>query len=393
MHLPNRRVFGAPFWNSSLIILAISVFFNGFGTGVVNASSTNFFVQVLGLSGTQVLWLQGLREIPGLLLIGIAALLSRFSLVKRAFGAVALMGIGYAFHAWVGSYSALIAAAIAASLGFHVWLPLQGTIGMLLVEKQYSGQVMGSLASAGALASLAGMGGVALLANRVPLRWFFVTAGVLILGAALMLLRLPSELGDTKIPQPRFFFRKRYWLYYVLTFFEGSRIQLFAAFGNLILVQNYHYTTQQISLLLSSGLLNFIMAPIFGRWLDQIGERAVLTSSYTALALCFVGYATIHNGLILGVILVVINLLTMLSIGLSTYVNRIAPPSELAPTLNSGVSVNHITSVGMALVAGSLLRQVGYELLCWGVVVIILLSVPFTLAIKRSPEPQEPAAI
>ncbi|MCE5257509.1 MAG: MFS transporter, partial [Chloroflexi bacterium] len=280
-------------------------------------------------------------------------------------------------------YTGLIAAAIAASVGFHVWLPLQGTVGMQLAEKQYSGRVMGALASSSALASFIGMGAVALLAATLPLRWFFVIAGVLIVIAAVLLLRLPISLGKTAVQQPRLFFRKRYWLYYVLTFFEGSRIQLFAAFGTLILVQNYQFSTREISLLLLvSGLVNFILAPVFGRMLDKLGERTVLTASYIALALCFVGYATIHRPVILGAILVIINLLTMLSIGLSTYVNRIAPPSELAPTLNSGVSVNHITSVGMAFLAGALLRQVGYEMLCWGVVVIILASVPFALAIK-----------
>ncbi|MHB9033032.1 MAG: MFS transporter, partial [Anaerolineae bacterium] len=263
------------------------------------------------------------------------------------------------------------------------WLPLQGTIGMQLAAKEYSGRVMGALTSSAALASLIGMGVVAIFAVFLPLRWFFLAAGALIVVAAIMLLRLPRGLGKTATPAPRLFFRKRYWLYYVLTFFEGSRIQLFAAFGTLILVQNYHFTTREISLLLlASGLVNFTMAPIFGRLLDRLGERMVLAISYTALALCFVGYATIHQPIFLGAVLVLINLLTMLSIGLSTYVNRIAPHEELAPTLNSGVSVNHITSVGMAFVAGALLRSVGYEVLCWGVVVIIMASVPFALAIK-----------
>jgi hypothetical protein len=68
--------------------------------------------------------------------------------------------------------------------------------------------------------------------------------------------------------------------------------------------------------------------------------------------------------------------------GLSTYVNRIAPPEELTPTLTTGVSVNHITSVGMSFLAGALLPIVGYKALAWGVVVMVLLSVPFTLAMK-----------
>jgi hypothetical protein len=98
--------------------------------------------------------------------------------------------------------------------------------------------------------------------------------------------------------------------------------------------------------------------------------------------LCFIGYATVHNVWFLAAMLVCMNLLVTLRIGLSTYVNRIAPPEELTPTLSAGVSINHITSVSMSLVAGSLLEIVGYQALCWGAVVLIMISVPFALAIK-----------
>jgi hypothetical protein len=75
-------------------------------------------------------------------------------------------------------------------------------------------------------------------------------------------------------------------------------------------------------------------------------------------------------------------MLLLCSMGLSTYVNRIAPREELTPTLSAGVSVNHVTSVGMSFVAGTLLAIVGYEALAMGAAAIILLSVPFALKIR-----------
>ncbi|NLD43256.1 MAG: hypothetical protein GX657_07165 [Chloroflexi bacterium] len=108
----------------------------------------------------------------------------------------------------------------------------------------------------------------------------------------------------------------------------------------------------------------------------------MLSSSYLALALCFVGYATVHNVWFLAAMLLGINLLITMRIGLSSYVNRIAPPEELAPTLSAGVSVNHLSSVSVSLVAGSLLEVVGYEGLCWGAVGLILLSVPFAWSMR-----------
>jgi len=105
---------------------------------------------------------------------------------------------------------------------------------------------------------------------------------------------------------------------------------------------------------------------------------------YVALALCFVGYATVNNVWFLGAMVICIQLLVRLEIGLSTYINRITPPEELTPTLSTGVSVNHITSVGMSFLAGGLLPIVGYQALCWAAVAIIVLSVPFVLAIRTN---------
>ena len=158
----------------------------------------------------------------------------------------------------------------------------------------------------------------------------------------------------------------------------------------MVLVYNYGLSAIQISiLLLVSGLVNFLLAQPLGRLLDIAGERIVLTASYVALALCFVGYALVDNVWFLGTMVIFINLLVTLSMGLSTYVNRIAPPEELTPTLSTGISVNHISSVGMSFLAGGLLTILGYQALCWGAVAIILLSIPFTLAIHtRVPQPQ-----
>ncbi len=90
----------------------------------------------------------------------------------------------------------------------------------------------------------------------------------------------------------------------------------------------------------------------------------------------------------LSALYVAINFLVMFRIGLHTYVNRIAPTEDLSPTLSAGVSINHITSVGMSMVAGALLGSIGYEGLCWGAAAVILFSIPFALAI-RVDKPEE----
>jgi predicted MFS family arabinose efflux permease len=375
-------------WSRNLIILAVTVFLSRLGQGLFGGASINFQVDVLGLSGEQVLWLAGIREIPGLALMGIAALIMHVPLSRRAAFSLLVMGVGYGLYAAVHSYAALIAVALVGSLGFHNWMPLQSSLGLALTEKENSGRILGLLASMGSLASIVGMGVTAVLARALPLRAFYVLGGFAICLGGLLVLRIPTSVGERTAAQPRIILRGRYWLYYVLTFFEGSRMQVFGAFGTLVLVQNYGLNASQISLLLViSGIVNFVLAPRLGQLLDLWGERWTLSISYVALALCFVGYATVHNVWFLAAMLICINLLVTLRIGLSTYVNRIAPSEELTPTLSAGVSINHITSVSMSLVAGTLLGLVGYEWLCWGAAAIIMLSVPFALAIRVGAPP------
>jgi len=178
----------------------------------------------------------------------------------------------------------------------------------------------------------------------------------------------------------------------VLILFEGVRTQVFSAFGTLILVQYYNLEVWQISLiLLTSGVVNLAASPVMGKAFDRYGERTVLAVVYALMALCFVGYGLLHNVWAMSVMVILINMMLLSRIGLSTYVNRIAPREELIPTLSAGVSFNHITSVGMSFVAGSLLGVVGYETLALGAAVIILLSIPFVLGIKVDAQPS-PAA-
>jgi len=370
------------------MILAATVFLSRLGQGLLRGASTNFFVDTLNLSGKQVLWLAGIREIPGLALVFIAALIIRWPLSRRAGASLLVMGLGYGLYATVHSYSALLVVAVVGSLGFHNWMPLQSTLGLALTKKEEAGRILGALASVGSLAAIVGMGVTALLATTLPLQQFYVVGGLVIALGGLLVSRIPGHVGCQEETQPRVIFKRHYWLYYVLTFFEGSRRQVFGTFSTLILVQNYDLGVREISLLLVvSSIANFVLSPRLGRLLDVVGERIMLSVSYVALALCFVGYATVHNVWFLAGMLIGINLLTTLSMGLSTYVRRIAPPEELAPTLAAGVSVNHITSVSMSLIAGTLLGVVGYEWLCWGAATVVMASVPFAMALKVDAPP------
>ena len=56
-------------WSRHLIVLAVTVFLVSLGSGLLGGAATNFMVDELGMTGKQVLWNAGIREIPGLALM------------------------------------------------------------------------------------------------------------------------------------------------------------------------------------------------------------------------------------------------------------------------------------------------------------------------------------
>ena len=213
-------------WGQYLIMLAMATFMINLGQGLFRAASTSFFVDTPGLDGRSVLWLAGIREAPGLALMFIAALFMHLPISRRAAVSVLLMGIGYGLYATVHSYAALLAVAVLASLGFHNWMPLQSSLAMGLTPKETSGRIMGSLSSIRALSSIVGMGAIALfsgLLKSLSLRVDYVVGGAMIALAALLIVRLPITIGTASPEQPRLLLKRRYWLYYVLTFSSRAR--------------------------------------------------------------------------------------------------------------------------------------------------------------------------
>jgi predicted MFS family arabinose efflux permease len=347
------------------------------------------------LTGGQVLWLEGMRELPGLALMFIAAVTMRLPLSWRAAAAILITGVGYVLYATVESYSALLVVAVFASLGMHMWFPLQSSLGMSLSTKDNAGLVLGTLGSVGALASLVGMGILALVAGLVAglsLRTYYVIGGMFVVIAAILISRLPKDIGSTAEKQPRMLLKRRYWLYYVLTFFEGSRKQVLNTFGMLVLVDSFGLRVWQISLiLLVSSIINMLAGPYVGTLVDRLGERRTVSFSYAVLALCCLGFAVVGNVWVLVGLLFLIRLMVMVGMGLSTYVYRIAPEEELTPTLSAGISINHVTSVAMPLLAGALLAYVGYEGIFAGTACMILALIPFAWMLKIS-QPMAPQA-
>ena len=373
-------------WSKSLTLFAVAVFLDRFGQGLLGGARMNFFVESLGLSNDQVLWLEGIREIPGLALIFLAAFTMHLPLAWQGVISLLLMGIGYGLYAFAGSYSALLVMAIVASFGFHLWTPLNHAIGMSLSSKKNTGRILGVLASVGSLASIVGMAVLSLLSTlfeTLSLGVYFLIGGIFIMFATFLVARLPKDLGMTEVKPARILVRRRYWLYYVLIFLSGARKLVLGSFVTLVLVQDYDLHVWQVStLMLVSSVLNLLVSPVMGAFIDRFGERVTTTASYVILALCCVGYAMFSNLWVLLALWTLIKLVMPLGMGLSTYVYRTAPPEELAPTLTAGVTFDHISSVGMPFLTSAVLPVIQYNGVFLATAALILLSIPFARALQ-----------
>jgi len=385
-------------WTRDLVVAAMAIFLMRFGEGLLGGARMNFFVDTLGITGGQVLSLEGIREIPGLILMFIAVLTMRLPLSWRAAGSALVLGLGYMSYALVHSYSGLLVVAIIASIGLHGYQPIGPALGLSLATDNTRGRVLGVLASVGSLAGIVGMGVVALasaLMTSLSLRWSYVIGGAVITLSSFAFMRLSSGLGATASVQPRLCLKKRYWRFYVLKLFEGSRKEILGSFCTLVLVQQFGWRVWQLSLLmLLRSVVTLFLAPYLGMAVDRYGPKRALIISYATLALACVAYATIPNGSILAGLYIIIRLGQVLNLGLNVYVHEQAPAEELSPTLSAGVSVNHITSVAMPLLFGALMPIMGYSgvyLLSAGIIVV---SIAFVLTMQADAKPQaipEPA--
>ncbi len=108
-------------------------------------------------------------------------------------------------------------------------------------------------------------------------------------------------------------------------------------------------------------MICWLVSPPIGRLIDRIGERWVLMFYSGCMIIFFIGYAFIPNRSVLWGLFVVDNVLFSLGMALTTYVHKIAPPSEHTPTLSMGVAMNHVAAVLVPLAGAFLWKYVGFR--------------------------------
>jgi predicted MFS family arabinose efflux permease len=308
----------------------------------------NFAIEQAAFSGREMGILQSLREIPGFLAFGVVFLLLLVREQRLAFLSLALLGLGTALTGFFPSVIGLYVTTVIMSVGFHYYETLQTSLALQWTDPSNSAEVLGQLIAAGSFASILTFGLIWLGDNLLQLdyQWIY-----LVMGSLTLIIATVAWLGFPLFPQKteqhkHMVLRKRYWLYYLLTFMSGARRQIFIVFAGFLMVEKFGYSVSQIAaLFLINAAINIYLAPRIGRLIGRIGERRALLIEYAGLVLVFCGYALVEEELVAGALYIIDHLFFAMAIALKTYFQKIAAKEDIASTAGISFSINHIAAV------------------------------------------------
>jgi hypothetical protein len=364
-------------------------FINYVGFASWQAVINNFAKEAAGFSGFDIGVLQSVREIPGFLAFTAIFLFMLMREQILAYVSLVVLGLGVALTGFFPSVLGLLATTFLMSVGFHYFETSNQALSLQLLPKAETPKVLGKVAGAAAMAQLTAYGLIAVADYTIKPSYqtLFLVAGGLSIVLALVAMRFFRRFEGSVPQRKEIVLRRRYWLYYALTFMSGARRQLFMAFGGFLLVERFGYTIGGLAqLLFITCTINTLAGPFFGRLVARAGERATIILENIVLVVVFLGYATTTSGLVAGSLFVVDGIFFTLMLAQRTYFQKIADPADIAPTSSVAFTINHIAAVVMPVTFGliwirnpSIVFQIGAG--------IALGSLSLAFLVPRNPQP------
>ncbi|HIF5697283.1 TPA: MFS transporter [Vibrio parahaemolyticus] len=315
----------------------------------------NFVIEKANFDGADIGLLQSVREIPGFLAFTAVFVLlfireQRFMLVS-----LAMLTLGTALTGYFPTLYGLLFTTLLMSTGFHYFETLKQSLSLQWLSKEETPEMLGKFISVGALASLFTYGAIWILLEQLKFDFktvYLLAGGVGFVLIIVMALAFPQF--KTAVPQnKKLVLRKRYWLYYALTFMSGARRQIFTVFAGFLMVEKFGYSAADITLLfLINYLFNFLFAKRIGRFIGVVGERKALTFEYVGLIFVFVGYGLVQTAEWAAALYVIDHLFFALALAIKTYFQKIADPADMASTAGVAFTINHIAAVVIPVTFG-----------------------------------------
>ncbi len=345
-----------------LVFIILSNFLLNFGFQVWQTLFNNFAVEELGAGPGAVGLIQAVREVPGLLGFVLAFVALYISEIRIMSLSIVLMGAGVLLSGQSHTVAFLMAATFLMSVGFHFFYPSSNAVVLMVMQKQDTARTLGNLGSLGSLASVAGTGLVLLVAASLGYRNLFLAVGLLVILGGLLL--LPFGQNQKGLPAGRkVILRRRYWLYYTLSFLLGSRRHIFTTFAVFLFVREYHVSVQTTALLfLVNSIINVLTLRWTGQLVGRIGERLAMTITFASLALIFLGYAYVRVLPVLFGLFIVDNIFFGFNVALPAYFQKIAvTKEEITSNLSVEQAIQHIAAITVPIIGGTVWEAFGAQ--------------------------------
>jgi MFS family permease len=375
---------------------------SGVSYGLYRGIQDNYLAEIVHISAFERGIVEFFRETPGLLVVLLLAGMYRFTesrIFKISVGFM-LAGLTGLLLAGSGKFTVVLFMVIY-SCGEHILMPVRTTISLDLANKNQGGASLGVTGALGHIGNIIGfvlVTGIFFVFSLLgfkrsdifPFKTVFAVSVALIIAAFVLALAL----GESRIkPQRRrFYFATKFFKYSMLEVFYGARKQIFLTFAPYVLILRYGADTSLISLLLAvCAAFGIIFSPLMGRLIDRVGYKVIMVADTLILmAVCFF-YGFAHRLFPPGVAFIVVcvnyvldSIISLASMASNVYVQDIAASQEeITATLSTGVSVNHVISILIALLGGWIWKTVGIEVLFSLSAFLGLLNTLYAATIKK----------
>jgi hypothetical protein len=342
----------------------------------------NFAVEIGGLDGYHIGIIQSVREIPGFLTLLVIYVILVIREHRLSALSILVLGFGVAITGYFPSYAGLMATTLIMSFGFHYYETTNQSLTLQYFDKGISPWIFGKQRSMAAATSIVVGLLIWVLTPYLNYLQIYMLLGSLIMGAALWgFFQDPTD--KNLVPQHKqMILRKKYGLFYFLTFMSGARRQIFIAFAVFLLVKKFGYSVQEITLLfVINNAVNYFLSPLIGKAIIRFGERKVLSLEYFSLIFIFVGYAVTESKLAAAGLYILDHIFFNFAIAIRTYFQKIADPRDVAPSMAVSFTINHIAAVVLPALGG-MLWMIDYRIVFLAGAVMSLVSLAATQLIR-----------
>lgn len=357
-----------------LLVLTIS---STVGLHVWRTLLDNYAVTEIGLDGSHIGFLQSVRELPGFLALLVVYFLLIIKEHRLSALSVLILGIGVAITGQLPSFHGLVFSTLIMSFGFHYFETTNQSLTLQYFDKLTAPVVFGKLRSFASAGNIAAGGMVMLLVPFLDFTQIYLLFGSLVSAAAIWGLSQNPSRKDI-IPQRKtMVLKKKYWLYYVLTFIAGARRQIFIAFAVFLLVKKFEFTVQGVAFLfVINNIINYFLSPLIAKAIIKYGERKVLSLEYTGLIAVFIAYALVESKILVALLYILDHIFFNFAIAIRTFFQKIAAPEDIAPSMAVGFTINHIAAVVLPVIGG-LLWMIDYRIVFFSGAFLSFISLLF----------------